>query len=107
MILSGDRTPPLLERLPLYPSIAALPGITAADMLLYGVIAAYQDAGHEPSLDEIAAITRTSRVGSDHKATRRRIAKLEAIGVLRREHAGGQGVRLRFVLLVPQLPGTK
>ncbi len=72
--------------------------MTPRDVMVYGMLCAMVASGRVPGLADVGALigTRSDR----HKAARRAVRKLEALGLVRREHDDGKPMRL-----VVHLPG--
>lgn len=89
----------LAPELPYVPLFEQLRSHTRTTAITYGAIAAFQAAGHHPTVKEIAY---AARIGS-YKYCERAIAELVRANWLRRRHVGSPRSRVRYDLLGPTL----
>lgn len=89
---------PVLPIIPLFAELTRLqPRLSRSAVVVYGTIAAFQAAGHEPTVPQIADALYVTE--HKQKSLRKMIAQLERANMLRRE---GERAKQRFVLLGPR-----
>lgn len=88
-------TPPRIAYVPHFVALIDV-GFTRFEVAVYGAIAAFQAAGHEPRVDEIA----WAAARKDKRHARRALAELQRRHMIRRSR---RGRRWKFELLGPTL----
>lgn len=87
----------LPDVIPVFVCLLSRPELTRMDVFVYGVIAAAVARGQQPSVQQIARLSGSR----NRRYAQRRIAKLEAAGLLRRNVVRGPGRRTGYELLGP------
>lgn len=81
---------------PIFAWLLRVPGVTLTDAYLYGLLASYRGAG--ASGECRVSVTRLAGdLGADCRDTRRRLQKLERLGLIERERRPGRANVIRFL----------
>lgn len=89
------------DAIPLFVDLLRRHDLTRTDVVVYGALAAYEQRGEQPFMDDVARL-----VGMSVRRLNMRYQRLQERGLIQRYGRTARGKPQRYRLLGPQLKGS-